>query len=432
MTSSTFERRIAVRLRDLAASPSVGLLESVLAEVGRSTQRRPSLVRISVTRRMLLIAALMLLLAATAGAIALSRIPPDAWPFTNARWTAVRLPFSGSAIWRASPNRIVAFRGGYVAVGGRPGINGWGSRDDVGLIWRQERGGDWQVVDGPQLSGATILGLATDGRRLLAVGLRATGTPTAAAMVAATWISQDGQSWASVMGGPASFAGPIVYHDGRFVAIGGGSPAGPCSCDIWTTSDGAAWTHATFVPEQLTALRATDVGLVAVGGGGWRPGSEGASYISSDGVSWRRAPLHQSSLANLGISEVASADDGLVGIGWYDAIAPATAPGLYAVRSLDGLTWTRGQRIEADVNAAPIGIDRIQSGYVTLLNVRGSVLVMGSRDGSTWSQIATIPILDADGTSVTDWLVDDGGQLVVLGESTHGPLVWTSATEDAR
>ena len=165
---------------------------------------------------------------------------------------SVSLPTpSGAAANRVSPEGIVAFRGGYVAVGGASGPDGWGSADDIGAIWHTAPGAQWHLVEAPGMAGAIVHGVATDGQRLVAVGERVTDLNAAGFSVGAAWSSEDGETWTLATGGPAWFAGPIAYSAGTFVAIGGGAPAGSCQCVLWTSADGATWRQTTFIPEQL-------------------------------------------------------------------------------------------------------------------------------------------------------------------------------------
>lgn len=428
MNDAALEHRLGSRFAELAAPPSHNLLDDVLAEVAVTAQRGRGLPAVSLTGRgLLLLAGGLLLLGLAAGAIALSHPTPSLRWLTDARWESVSLPTpSGAAANRVSPEGIVAFRGGYVAVGGASGPDGWGSADDIGAIWHTAPGAQWHLVEAPGMAGAIVHGVATDGQRLVAVGERVTDLNAAGFSVGAAWSSEDGETWTLATGGPAWFAGPIAYSAGTFVAIGGGAPAGSCQCVLWTSADGATWRQTTFIPEQLVHhLRVTSRGLVVMGGGGYRKGDEGMSYVSTDGVTWHRSPAGQADLLNMGLSDVASVGDRLIGLGWYDAIAPTITPGPYVMSSSDGLLWTRGVLLSSDTRAVPSALAVVDGTIVVMLNEPSGVFVLTSRDGTTWNQASSAASNGPDAEGIAAWAFDAERGFVAVGGTPHGPMAWT-------
>ena len=428
MNDAALEHRLGSRFAELAAPPSHNLLDDVLAEVAVTAQRGRGLPAVSLTGRgLLLLAGGLLLLGLAAGAIALSHPTPSLRWLTDARWESVSLPTpSGAAANRVSPEGIVAFRGGYVAVGGASGPDGWGSADDIGAIWHTAPGAQWHLVEAPGMAGASVHGVATDGQRLVAVGERVTDLNAAGFSVGAAWSSEDGETWTLATGGPAWFAGPIAYSAGTFVAIGGGAPAGSCQCVLWTSADGATWRQTTFIPEQLVHhLRVTSRGLVVMGGGGYRKGDEGMSYVSTDGVTWHRSPAGQADLLNMGLSDVASVGDRLIGLGWYDAIAPTITPGPYVMSSSDGLLWTRGVLLSSDTRAVPSALAVVDGTIVVMLNEPSGVFVLTSRDGTTWNQASSAASNGPDAEGIAAWAFDAERGFVAVGGTPHGPMAWT-------
>lgn len=115
---------------------------------------------------------------------------------------------------------IVAWDGGFVS-GGYQDILATGR--SLAEIWTSADGLDWHRVSdtGPAFSGAHIFGLATDGKRLVAVGT--TGDQFRGP--AGVWTSTDGQRWTVVTSSAftaGAMAGVAAGGPG-FVAVGSGA-----------------------------------------------------------------------------------------------------------------------------------------------------------------------------------------------------------------
>ena len=309
-------------------------------------------------------------------------------------WARLAIPeplphvFGGSAVRAA-----VAFGGGYVAVGGVNGgcCTGSFTHETHGAVWRSTDGLAWELEpNDPVFDLAWLTDLETDGRRLVAAGVRrlpSTAIPGDTEPHGATWSSGDGVNWEVVRDAPIFTA--LVATAGGFIGAADGD-AGP---ELWRSLDGGSWDRVAGAELGRGVVRdlvVTPSGIVAVG---WVESAAGArsavSWRSTDGLAWRRSG-GQASLAGAAMSAVAVSGRRLVAIGEGDAVA-----GLWW--SDDGLAWTR-------VNDGPM-VDLATTLAAVLATPAGFLLA-----GSLASTEDSIPKLwtSADGRSWTSLPVPEG------------------------
>lgn len=165
---------------------------------------------------------------------------------------------------------------------------------------------------------------------------------------AAVWTSDDGISWDRISADGSGLDGPGGYsiHDlttggPGYVAVGAAVEDGSTGPAIWVSEDALVWTRvysAGFIPgDELTAVAASDDGIVAVGGS-WAPDI----WFSPDGWDWQRVETPPSAYLN----DVAYADWGFVAVGRdYEevqddsgAVIGTNERPIVAI-SPDGVTW---------------------------------------------------------------------------------------------
>jgi hypothetical protein len=255
---------------------------------------------------------------------------------------------------------------GYVA-GGRTGIqrgtaagegftnSAWGGWDAA--IWISEDGRNWTAVTGPGFAGddgERIRALASDGRRIVAVGTFTSMEAPAGALV---WYSDDlGRTWTAVedesfvtrecwsgnanmclLGGMTD----VAWTGEGFVAVGDG---------FWFSPDGIIWERTAELEPPQVAASVTRFGSrwIAVGRGPqllmpdqesmpdrWDDAFDSAAvWISDDARSWELVFVDDS---NWGFAaDVVAGPDGPVAVGWtWDGAKSLPA----AWRSDDGTSW---------------------------------------------------------------------------------------------
>jgi hypothetical protein len=272
---------------------------------------------------------------------------------TGRHWAAAAWTSIDGVTWSRVPHDEAVFGGaesqamasvtvggpGLVAVGG-PG-HGWDEGGDA-AVWTSVDGITWSRVPHSEevFGGARVQwmsGVTTGGPGLVAVGYDSQG-PIHNDSDAAVWTSVDGITWSRVphdetaLGGQGSQDMTDVTAGGLgLVAVGSDQPgddvpAGPSSdAAVWTSVDGITWSRvpqneAVFAGtggQRMTAVIATDRGLVAVGsdGGGYGTRSDGAVWTSTDGVSWSRVAHDEAVFGGTRMSSLTAADPGLVAVG---------------------------------------------------------------------------------------------------------------------
>ncbi len=148
------------------------------------------------------------------------------------------------------------------------------------------------------------------------------------------WTSTDGSDWKRVdddsLGGDGDQQiNAIVTGGPGLVAVGQESIDGDTNAAVWTSIDGISWERVQDPAgvfqgdgsQQMSAVAASDVGLVAAGSEVLN-GTNGAVWISADGTAWARVPAGSPEIAPLvdfgrqGIRALLTTDDGFVALGW--------------------------------------------------------------------------------------------------------------------
>ncbi len=309
-----------------------------------------------------------------------SSTPPVA--VEHADWVRVGLPDpSGDVFGGTSALDVVAFDGGYVAVGA---VNAdcCASDDlslDRGIVWKSADGISWELHDGiATFQHARLNQIVAFGGRLIASGTSAepqVGQP--AVSIPALWTSSDGTSWERVQGdvpamitiGPRGLVGIVTepsdattdpmnwfatssdgllwkrdsigwpgdVHDmaaradGIFVAVGASSEDRPDEAAIWYTSEAGGWIEhtPTDAPDAWLASVTVFDGqfFVAVDTAEPQPdGSDrGVVWATDDPTtgSWRVI----ANLGNVHLSGIFALRDALVAVGTDESedLSDATA-----------------------------------------------------------------------------------------------------------
>ena len=360
---------------------------------------------------------------------------PPAAGGSDLRLAQVSLP---DGIPGVSLTRVLAGGPGFIAVGG-----GYSSTEGtvVPLILTSVDGRTWQHV---ALTGRANTGQIMD-MVAFSGGFAAVGQRTgngAGGEQGAVWLSADGSSWESL---PAvnAFSGAevraVTTWGGGLLAVGCALTSdSSCLRDVaWTSSDGRTWQRSTLPFKPAFDIR--DVAsdgklLLVVGGSGIQDVGSPIAAISSDGTQWAMQDL-----AGQGVLSSATmvGDGSAVGVG--TAIDFDNGDSGVAVRSADGgATWTV-------LDAGPHG-----SGF-SGMSVADDALVYGCQgkddcsDGrpAAWSvpsdggQLQPIPV-DASMTRAVGALADfasfidqRGGIAVGWVETDVGrdPAIWVIAPE---
>jgi photosystem II stability/assembly factor-like uncharacterized protein len=171
-------------------------------------------------------------------------------------WTRVDLPDPApDYLGGGTPVGIARIGEQYVAVGAVRSSN------PRAVAWTSSDGHSWELHDDPAgLDAATVSELATDGMRLLAVGLGIESTTCCQGTPEAAWVSVDGTTWTRV--------------DGEAPTLVAGSPSGFVGAFVDServrfrrSSDGSSWTDAsTAFPGDVADMAMDALGeAVAIG-----------------------------------------------------------------------------------------------------------------------------------------------------------------------
>jgi hypothetical protein len=189
-----------------------------------------------------------------------------------------------------TPTGVVTFHGTYLATGsvwasccaaGDPAAN-------RGVVWTSSDGHSWSMSDRiAALEHASLAGLVTDGKRLIAIGSYA--APTAKdpwASAPAVWVSSDGGTWVRatdpapsfVAVGQHGFIGAVVKRD---------SSGAVTSSQFVTSTDGLTWTNASgiFAADVRGLAVAPEGTAMAVGAVPGAPRTDKTTTV--DMVVWR-------------------------------------------------------------------------------------------------------------------------------------------------
>jgi len=357
--------------------------------------------------------------------------PPPASVY--AQWERADLPDAAPSVYGGgTPTSVVAFNGGYVAVGtinaaccadGDPALNS-------GLIWTSANGRDWEMhaglavfehaslhqvfvsgsrllvyggvagpwTDGPGQSVPTVwvsddalhwtiessavpMLVAARGAGFVGVTVRVAEDGEAIRSVFST--SSDGINWAAAADmPPGAVEGLVVGLDGRVLAFGPmNGPArsdGSLTTDVraWTSPDGISWTGPQIVQREawFSSVAALPGGFVALGyvEGQQADGnisSSGAVWTSVDGDQWDRQEIGVTIEENL--SRIFVVPGALIATGnTYPGGGMANA--MVWVSASGGLTWGRvaDQPAFAGVNNEVVSIIGTSDGGILAVGWR--------------------------------------------------------------
>jgi actin-like ATPase involved in cell morphogenesis len=343
--------------------------------------------------------------------------------------------------------------GAFVAVGRRPSQTGTDA-----LVLRSPDGQTWTAVDDPQFGGDgdQRMFAAIDGPQGI-VGVGVDGTPPDGD--GAIWAGLEGEAErieSDALGGEGfQEVRDIVWHDGRYIAVGCSDAANSVSvCDenttggqqatVWTSPDGRDWSR--LPPDAVeqgtnAALRAvtpTTAGLVAVGhqqdaGPTTRVA---AFWFSADGQRWSRVPVEFSpETIETSATGVTANDNGVLAVGYDDAGAAGGHKDEAFWFSSDGTSWEQ---------VAPVARRPADQVAVNAIGLRDGFLVVGrdfvapatfgaiwtSEDGRQW-QRRYEDVLQARSAILRD-ISTSADRLVIggLGRSEpFGAQIWTAPAD---
>jgi hypothetical protein len=466
--SERLERELASRLDELAPQPGRGLRDRVLQATAAVQQRRGPMAWLTARAGMLPLAQASALLAVAVVALAVgigigasgwigivgrpTTSPTAAAPSVGATISATpsaSIPLSTvySSSRRAeipdptphvfggeSVSGVVAFKGGYLAVGGINGgcCTGGYSTDTRAVVWRSSDGAHWVLEPNrPEFALGRMTGVATDGERIIVIGYRnleSATSPGDAEKHGALWISTDGLNW-TLIGGDLNAIEQPIYSDIAFTSEGflATTAALPGQEDaILASRDGMQWIAVadlqTLGTGTIESITPTLSGAVAVG---WTSGGRGvdgtprpdlaAVWPSGDGQSWGRI-TGSSVLGNGHIQSVAAMGEVVIAVG-----IDLTPGRLVIWRSTDAIHWQRTQMPGIAVDwSEPPTVVASERGFVILGLVtsgpRAALTVWTSPDGSAWSVVAVPPASgEVPALSVADALPLADGRLLIVG-----------------
>lgn len=376
-------------------------------------------------------------------------VPPSVF----ADWERIDMPDPAPGVYGGgTPVDVVAFGGGYVAVGS---INAACCADgdpttDSGVVWLSNDGRSWELAD-PQASmeHSWITGLFVDGERLFAFGAVASHTDEefVYAFRPAIWTSDDGRAWTAVDGAPTLVDDTprsymVVGHGpGGFVAAITEGALGDEHIGFWSSADGVSWQHEGGpLPGRAASIAIRDDGkAVAVGTREPEPYPDG-SHRSSATV-WVRSPDGSwSSGTALTDGRLDSATTWRGGFAVTGNVETRRTDGTFASgssvwTSTDGSTW--------EEHPLPVG----ESESVDLVfGVDGALVVIGSQiedgmadamilvstDAVSWGRVADSPAF-SDFNNGIYGLVETSDGLLGVGHRWNSelghpvPQVWIAS-----
>jgi hypothetical protein len=298
----------------------------------------------------------------------------------------------------------VPYNDGFVAVGEDLRFDG----PVNGAIWTSPNGVDWArlSVGENDLADAEVDLVATDGKRLVAIGGARAGDRVGASAQRTVWVSDDSVRWRRVPADPARF-------DGVFIRGVAGGPAGFVAWGAdgtravtFHSNDGTTWLRTAmneaFLAAEIVAVTAYRGGFVAIGmhrpepapGSALMVGgpdaSTAAAWWSPDGRSWSASDTD----AGAGLHTLEVGATGLLALGG-SGCGGCVGPGI-VWRSDDGRHWRRvgpdvvfSSPAYASDGARIIRYDRHHAGEVS-----------STTDGTTWQRVAVLGDVGYDGLVV--------------------------------
>jgi serine/threonine protein kinase len=333
-------------------------------------------------------------------------------------WTGPDSPPQGGAVMS---HATVTGRGTVIAAGHT-------EPSERAVVWRRVTNTDWRrsfLPDDHRVTGLRVTGIASIGRRVVAVGY---GPGPAMA-----WYSRDdGVNWSVAhvagRGEPQAMDTLVVAPDGSLIALGHVGTASQQHGAVWTSTDGVDWSRAkgdyfndpTSMAHAFGAAALAD-GVVAAGRAIGPEGDFDAAVWELHGATWSRddpqtfvAPGEQDLL------DVTAIDDRVVAVGHdYETDQP-----IVWVRDASG-NWTTGQ------------IDHLGTGELTtVVSLEdGTLLAAGrstengdtdaavwqSSDGASWARLANATKTDdlegAGFQSIRTLVLQRPGQLFAFGDA---------------
>jgi hypothetical protein len=358
-------------------------------------------------------------------------------PVLPGTWERLDLPDPAPGVFSsARASDVVAFDGGYVAVGSfaascvsdihepPPGCEAALEAlptAEAAAVWLSDDARTWALLPlQATFEGATMEHAATDGSRIVASGF----LREPSARVPIVWVSDDGVSWEAVAQGDglpehlvwteSGFIGARATDDGpQFVASDDGRSWRPLTNpgehgpgEVMGMSVGLDGT--TVVAVGLTYEYADDGELLTI---------TGTSWLSREGMTWERAPANEGH-EGAWMSGAAETDTGWVAVGLDQTVDVEPADEMAVWTSPDGMMWTRAPTSAigpaSDGYADEVvwtGEQLVATGSVS--GEGGSVIAFWlSRDGSTWDAVEGQAAL-AEGTP--DRLVAFDGWTLAVG-----------------
>jgi len=358
-------------------------------------------------------------------------------PVLPGTWERLDLPDPAPGVFSsARASDVVAFHGGYVAVGSfaascvsdihepPPGCEAALEAlptAEAAVVWLSHDARTWELLPFQgALDGASMEHAATDGSRIVVSGF----LREPSARVPIVWVSDNGVRWEAVTQGDglpehlvwteSGFIGARATDDGpQFVASEDGrswrpltNPGDHGAGEVMGMSVGLDGT--TVVAVGMTYQYADDGQLLTI---------TGTSWLSREGTTWERAPANEGP-EGAWMSAAAETDRGWVAVGLDQTVDVEPADEMAVWTSSDGLRWTRAPTSligsASDGYADEVvwtGEQLVATGSVG--GEGGSVIAFWlSRDGTTWDAVEGQAALD-EGTP--DRLVAFDGWALAVG-----------------
>ena len=244
------------------------------------------------------------------------------------------------------------------------------------------------------------------------------------------WISRDGRSWtelpASTFGfddttGDNLFNSATACGDRVLVEMDHVTPDGTGTVTLWSSSDGATWTQASFHNDGRGTLVARGSVAVADTETGGDAGNGTALLVTTDCTTWQRVSLPGPAVAQ--ITDLAVNTTGFVAVGWSGGQASTAAKPL-AWYSADGQQWSAAAIPGAHADEGFFQVMAGAAGYLALTTTPGltpgTERFWSSSDGHSWAVTTAADPLGAvqqgEGVgSPAGSFVGDGNRLLAYG-----------------
>jgi hypothetical protein len=358
-------------------------------------------------------------------------------PVLPGTWERLDLPDPAPGVFSsARASDVVAFDGGYVAVGSfaascvsdihepPPGCEAALEAlptAEAAAVWLSDDARTWALLPlQATFEGAMMEHAATDGSRIVVSGFLIEPS----ARVPIVWVSDDGASWEVVAHGEG-LPEQLVWTESGFI----GARATDDGPQFVASDDGRSWRPLTNPGEHGPGeVMGMSVGLdgttvVAVGltyeyaDDGELLTITSTSWLRREGMTWERAPANEGH-EGAWMSAAAETDTGWVAVGLDQTTDDEPSDEVAVWTSPDGLRWTRVG--SGSIPMAPYGgsdhvvwtgEEIVATG--TVAGEQGSVIAFWlSRDGTSWDAVEGQAALD-EGTP--DRLVAFDGWALAVG-----------------